>query len=203
VSVRLGEIRADGSAEEIVRVHTSRATRWDRVIFRRAPNWSDAVVDSVKYPEIVHRMRLGRGNQQLSLSSHRSTPSRQSTWYPVVFPDRCDGCQSLETPKCIAYCQHEVFAILDDKVIVIKPQNCIYGCTACRPVCPHDAIEFPLDQGFGKAKDKAWTEGLKQLTCRQCGRVFWSETQRDTCYDCLGKVYADGRLHNQKGSPRP
>jgi len=139
----------------------------------------------------------------LSLSSSESIQSRRSTWHPVIFPDRCDGCQSLGTPKCIAFCRRDVYAILDGGAIVLNPQNCRDGCTACRPICPHGAIEFPMDTGSARTKDKAWTEGLKQLTCRQCGRVFWSENQRETCYDCSAKVYADGRPYDRKGSPRP
>jgi NAD-dependent dihydropyrimidine dehydrogenase PreA subunit len=144
-----------------------------------------------------------KANSTLSGPSVSGLSSRRSSWYPVVFPEKCDGCQGLDTPKCIQFCPHGVFAILDGKAFVVSPQNCVNGCVACRPLCPKGAIEFPQDAGFMRKKDKAWTEGLKQRTCKQCGRVFWTDSERDTCYDCSGKVYADGRLHDQKGSPRP
>jgi len=43
---------------------------------------------------------------------------RQAAWYPTIFPDKCDGCAGFETPKCIEFCPHKVFGILDGKAIV-------------------------------------------------------------------------------------
>lgn len=105
-------------------------------------------------------------------------------WYPVVFPDKCDGCQGLDTPKCVEFCPHGVFEIIEGKATVVRPQDCVYGCIACRPLCPHGAIEFPQDQGFMRRKDRAWSEGLKRLTCSECGKVFWSDVETDLCMDC-------------------
>jgi len=130
-----------------------------------------------------------------------SSRSVRSQWYPVVFPDKCDGCQGLDVPKCVEFCPHGVYAILSGKATVVNPQDCVNGCVACRPLCPKGAIEFPQDLGFMK-KDKAWTEGLRQLTCTKCGKVFWTDSDRDTCWDCSAKVYADGSRQDQRRLPQ-
>lgn len=145
--------------------------------------------------------RNGRVKAPMSGSSREPSPAKRGPWYPVVFPNKCDGCQGLATPRCIEFCPHGVFTIVDGKAVVANPQNCIDGCVACRPLCPRGAIEFPQDLGFMK-RDKAWTEGLKQRTCRKCGRIFWTDSDRDTCWDCSAKVYADGSRQDQRGSPQ-
>ncbi|MFB0514299.1 MAG: ferredoxin family protein [Candidatus Bathyarchaeia archaeon] len=61
---------------------------------------------------------------------------RYDVWYPTIFPDRCDGCKKLEAPRCIQFCPNEVFEITEGKVAVAHPYKCVYGCTACEPVCP-------------------------------------------------------------------
>ena len=109
------------------------------------------------------------------------------TWYPIIFPDRCDGCQRLEKPRCIQFCPHNVFAIIDNTAVVVNPKNCVNGCTACRPLCPRKAIEFPQDRGFLQGKDRAWTAGFRKLTCKSCGKTFWADEEKDLCWDCSKK----------------
>jgi len=111
-----------------------------------------------------------------------------SSWYPIVFPEKCDGCQGIEAPKCIEFCPHDVYALVDGKAIVARPQNCVNGCVACRPLCPRGAIDFPQDVGFMRGKDRAWSEGLRKLTCRRCGKVFWSNSETELCWNCLEHV---------------
>ncbi|MBO3769813.1 MAG: hypothetical protein QXS51_03355 [Thermoproteota archaeon] len=105
-----------------------------------------------------------------------------TTWYPIVFPDRCDGCQGSK-PKCIDFCPHNVFALRGGKAFVANPQNCVEGCVSCMPLCPRKAIEFPLHRSF-RICERSWTEGLKRITCRKCGRVFWTNEERDLCWEC-------------------
>lgn len=105
------------------------------------------------------------------------------TWYPIVFPDRCDGCQGLEKPRCVEFCPHGVFALRENKAVVASPQDCVEGCVACMPLCPRGAIEFPMRR-VSKSGEKSWTEGLRKKTCRKCGRVFWTNEDRDICWEC-------------------
>ncbi|MEM1547867.1 MAG: hypothetical protein QXU09_03765 [Thermoproteota archaeon] len=106
-----------------------------------------------------------------------------TTWYPVLFPEQCDGCQGSEKPKCIEFCPHNVFALRGGKAFVANPQNCVEGCVSCMPLCPRKAIEFPLHRSF-RICERPWTEGLKRITCRKCGRVFWTNEERDLCWEC-------------------
>jgi NAD-dependent dihydropyrimidine dehydrogenase PreA subunit len=105
------------------------------------------------------------------------------TWYPTVFPDRCDGCQELDRPKCIEFCPHDVFALVDGKAMVVNPQNCVEGCVACMPLCPKKAIEFPRHQGFRKTEG-SWSKGLKKVVCKKCGKSFWTNEDREFCWEC-------------------
>ncbi|MEM2981058.1 MAG: ferredoxin family protein [Thermoproteota archaeon] len=111
--------------------------------------------------------------------------SMTTGWYPIVFPDRCDGCQGLEKPKCVEFCPHTVFALMGGKAVVANPQNCVEGCVACMPLCPRKAIEFPRHPGSRRG-DRSWSEGLRRIVCRKCGRVFWTNEDRDLCWECSG-----------------
>lgn len=65
------------------------------------------------------------------------------SWYPTVFPDKCDGCEGFEKPRCIEFCPNGVFELREGKAIVANPHNCVHGCVACESVCPKKAITFP------------------------------------------------------------
>jgi len=112
---------------------------------------------------------------------------RNAVWYPTVFPDRCDGCEGLEVPRCIEFCPHNVFGIRDGKAVVLKPQNCVYGCVSCESVCPRKAIVFP-QRTMALPKIKKQDKGLvHKVVCRICGKVFWANTDVDICFDCEAK----------------
>ena len=81
-------------------------------------------------------------------------------WYPTIFPDRCDGCEDREAPRCIQFCPNDVFEIRDGKAIVARPYNCVYGCTACEPVCPRKAITFPQRQTMTAVTSTVKDKGL-------------------------------------------
>lgn len=106
-----------------------------------------------------------------------------AAWYPVVFPDRCDGCKGFEGPRCIEFCPHDVFNLVDNKAVVVNPQNCINGCIACMPLCPRKAIEFPERSTF-REEEKVWTKSLRKATCRKCGKVFWTNDDKELCWEC-------------------
>jgi NAD-dependent dihydropyrimidine dehydrogenase PreA subunit len=107
----------------------------------------------------------------------------QALWYPTIFPDKCNGCVGFEIPKCIEFCPHKVFGILNGKAIVVNPQNCVYGCIACEHVCPKKAIAFPQRMAFRQRvqKDKGL---LRKVECRRCGKIFWTNEDTDLCFEC-------------------
>ncbi|MEM2578288.1 MAG: 4Fe-4S dicluster domain-containing protein, partial [Candidatus Bathyarchaeia archaeon] len=95
----------------------------------------------------------------------------QRVWYPTIFPDKCDGCIKFNEARCVKFCPHNVFGIRDGKVIVVNPQNCIYGCVACEYVCPRRAIAFPMRAATRQVaqRDKGL---LKRVKCRRGGKIF-------------------------------
>jgi len=105
------------------------------------------------------------------------------TWYPVIYPDRCDGCQGSDKPKCVEFCPHDVFHVRDNKVVVANPQNCVEGCVACMQLCPRKAIDFPSHKSYRRS-EKAWTEGLRKAVCKKCGKAFWTNEDKDLCWEC-------------------
>jgi len=107
-----------------------------------------------------------------------------AAWYPTVFPDKCNGCEGLEAAKCIQFCPHDVFEIRNEKAVVVKPQNCVYGCIACESVCPKKAITFPQRVALtpkAKPKDKGL---LHKVKCRKCENIFWTNRDTDLCFEC-------------------
>ena len=59
-------------------------------------------------------------------------------WYPIIDFKKCVGCMA-----CVAKCKRGVFAEEQGKPRIVKPFNCVVGCTGCEPVCPKNAIGHP------------------------------------------------------------
>lgn len=110
----------------------------------------------------------------------------KQAWYPTVFPDRCDGCEKLEKPRCVQFCPNNVFKIENGKAIVAQPLNCVYACSACKPLCPRKAIAFPQRDAAStatalKEEDKNL---LRKAVCEKCGKTFWTNRAINVCIDC-------------------
>jgi len=59
-------------------------------------------------------------------------------WFPTIDNDKCTNCET-----CLKKCSHGVFENINGKVKVVKPFNCVVGCTGCDPLCPEGAISHP------------------------------------------------------------
>ena len=60
-------------------------------------------------------------------------------WFPVLDYDRCADCG-----QCMNFCLFGVFELDgEDRVVVVRPENCKTNCPACARVCPQAAIMFP------------------------------------------------------------
>lgn len=110
-----------------------------------------------------------------------------ASWYPTIFPEKCDGCISYDAPRCVEYCPNGVFAFKDCKAIVANPHKCMNGCTACEPLCHKRAISFPKPE-FALTPIKSVDKGMLRKTfCAKCGKVFWTNRDVDLCFECEGK----------------
>jgi len=113
--------------------------------------------------------------------------SQKGVWFPAVFPDRCDGCEKYEAPRCIKFCQNEVFELKDGKVVVVQPYNCVYGCSACEPVCPKKAIIFPMKETASTQAQYEDKGLLRKVACGKCGKIFLTNREVNICMDCESK----------------
>ncbi len=71
---------------------------------------------------------------------YQGIPRESIPWFPTVYEEKCTGCK-----KCFLMCPTKVF-LWDDKTEkpkVIKPLNCVVGCTGCAQICEPQAISFP------------------------------------------------------------
>ena len=109
------------------------------------------------------------------------------SWYPTVFPDRCDGCRELDAPKCVEFCPHNVFGIYNGKAVVMNPQNCVYGCISCESICPRKAIVFPQRTTAIPKLKRRDKRLLHKTKCRICGKIFWADRNVNLCFDCEAK----------------
>ena len=106
------------------------------------------------------------------------------TWYPPVFPDRCDGCAKFEKPRCIEFCPSGVYEFRDGKAIVAYPYKCVNGCTACEPLCPKKAVSFPERESTFISTAYEDKGLLRKTVCVKCGKSFWTNREVNICMDC-------------------
>ncbi len=105
-------------------------------------------------------------------------PSRP--WFPTIYLDKCDRCNG--TYKCVNFCPHEVLEVKEDKISVVNPLECIYGCSACADLCPKNAISFPSQEAsFGLIKKKSL---LHRVVCKRCGKKFLTDRETEYCFNC-------------------
>ena len=108
-------------------------------------------------------------------------------WFPTIYSEKCDGCEGEY--KCVDFCPYGVLEVKDDKVFVINPLGCIYGCSACAVLCPKDAIIFPSKERFDSlAKKKSL---LHRVVCRGCGKKILTDRETEYCFDCEEKFVSN------------
>ena len=65
-------------------------------------------------------------------------PREEIDWFPTIDYKKCIGCMA-----CFEKCKQGVYAKEKGKPKVVKPKNCVVGCTGCDQVCPQGAISHP------------------------------------------------------------
>ncbi len=70
----------------------------------------------------------------------RDIPREKIPWYPHIDLDNCVGCQ-----ECYSFCGNGVYDWDEEEShpIVVRPYNCVVGCSACANLCSGEAIAFP------------------------------------------------------------
>ena len=67
-------------------------------------------------------------------------PREKIPWYPTIDEEKCIGCE-----ECFKFCGNGVFVWDEEnnRPKVVKPFNCVVGCSACKNLCAQEAISFP------------------------------------------------------------
>ncbi len=60
-------------------------------------------------------------------------PRDQIDWFPTINYEKCNGCGD-----CVTFCAHGVYEQEAEKIVIIKPMNCVVFCQACLKMCPID-----------------------------------------------------------------
>jgi len=82
-------------------------------------------------------------------------PREEIDWFPTINYEKCTGCMA-----CVKKCSNGVYGERKGKPKVVKPKNCVVGCTGCEPVCPVGAISHPPREYLEKlAKRKDFKVG--------------------------------------------
>jgi len=102
------------------------------------------------------------------------------SWFPTISADLCNGCKGEF--KCVAFCPNDVLEINGGKALVVKPLDCIFGCSNCAKICPKKAIIFPQrETTYKNEKKKTW---LHKIVCRGCGKNFSTDRETELCFEC-------------------
>ena len=88
-------------------------------------------------------------------------PREKVNWHPTIDPEKCVKCG-----MCMN-CGKAVYDWTEDGPRVVRPLDCIVGCTTCANLCMGKAITFPdietvrtiyKEQGIWKKVKKELTE---------------------------------------------
>ncbi|WP_279145752.1 4Fe-4S dicluster domain-containing protein [Clostridium tyrobutyricum] len=61
------------------------------------------------------------------------------SWYPTIDSQKCNNCKlCYDSSNC------GVLELVDNKVIVAYPEECIWECTKCKRICPKENIKYQL-----------------------------------------------------------
>jgi len=107
-------------------------------------------------------------------------------WFPAI-SGMCDGCGG--DYRCMEFCPHGVFAVVDGEVRVVKPLECVPGCANCAPACPRGAIFFPVGAACHQPAVVKRESPFRRVKCEACGAEFLTDIDVKTiCFDCEGRA---------------
>jgi NAD-dependent dihydropyrimidine dehydrogenase PreA subunit len=85
----------------------------------------------------------------------KEIPRKDIPWNPTIDEAKCTGCGT-----CAEFCHHSVYELEGDKAKVVRPTDCVVGCTGCQSKCPEGAISFP--------DMKEFVETMRRLRGQSC-----------------------------------
>ena len=70
----------------------------------------------------------------------KGVPRGEISWNPTIDETKCVGCG-----MCVTTCGRDVFGFDAEKkkAVVVRPLQCLVGCTSCEAWCVYGAISFP------------------------------------------------------------
>jgi len=89
-------------------------------------------------------------------------PREKVEWYPTIDESKCVSCG-----MCMN-CGKKVYEWVDSKPKVVKPYDCVVGCTTCANLCLGNAISFQNIKTIRELykKEGIWAKVKKQLKAR-------------------------------------
>ncbi len=115
-----------------------------------------------------------------------SKANMNEPWFPMIYAEKCDGCQKTGKPRCIEFCPNNVYVFKDGKAVVANPFNCRADirCSACAPLCHSKAISFPKRNTAGAQAAVEDKDLLRKTVCPSCKKSYWTNRKTDVCIDC-------------------
>ncbi len=86
-------------------------------------------------------------------------PREKVKWFPTIDAEKCVKCG-----MCMN-CGKKVFDWTEDGPRVVRPTQCVVGCTTCANLCLGQAITFPDIQEIRDLykREKIWSHVKRQL----------------------------------------
>ena len=91
-----------------------------------------------------------------------SYPREKVEWYPTIDESKCVSCG-----MCMN-CGKKVYEWVDGKPKVVRPYECVVGCTTCANLCLGNAISFQDIKTIRELykKEGIWAKVKKQLKAK-------------------------------------
>jgi len=89
-------------------------------------------------------------------------PREKVEWYPTIDESKCVSCG-----MCMN-CGKKVYEWVDGKPKVVRPYECVVGCTTCANLCLGNAISFQDIKTIRELykKEGIWAKVKKQLKAK-------------------------------------
>lgn len=79
----------------------------------------------------------------MASQTYMGIPREEIPWRPFIDPDKCTVCGS-----CMEFCSNGVFKMSETVMEVVKPNNCVVGCSSCQSECAFEALTFPSKEAL-------------------------------------------------------